>query len=407
MMNLRVQDMRVAEAALIKFATKFKGVNNDDRLRNEVHKMELFDTKIPRGVIPLEDGEDCQINSCENYNTDKEFDNDLVMHGIKVTSNTFDKDTSFPLVLLHGYANGSLYFYRNLLGLSKHHFNGEVYALDMLGWGLSSRPKYKLDNGKKQLENEIDMTEEFFVESLEAWRKANNLEKMILGGHSMGGYFSVAYTEKYPQHVDRLILISPVGVPHLKEDILDRKDIPWKYKVMGKCAKKLWITGYTPSGLVRSLPESQSRKIVGKYVEKRLPAITCPEERKHLTDYLYTNAALPASGENCLNKFLNPFGYAKRPTVDRIPHLKVKNVSFIYGEKDWMDSAGGLEVKEICQKLKGDGKNNIPNIQVLEVKDAGHLLMLENWEEFNSAVIISGGGEQNLSKESPRPRPLT
>jgi pimeloyl-ACP methyl ester carboxylesterase len=29
---------------------------------------------------------------------------------------------------------------------------------------------------------------------------------MILCGHSLGGYLSFAYAERYPQHVDRLIL---------------------------------------------------------------------------------------------------------------------------------------------------------------------------------------------------------
>ena len=29
----------------------------------------------------------------------------------------------------------------------------------------------------------------------------------------MGGYMSVAYCEKYPERVERLILISPAGVP--------------------------------------------------------------------------------------------------------------------------------------------------------------------------------------------------
>ena len=51
------------------------------------------------------------------------------------------------------------------------------------------------------------------MESLEYWRAANKIEKMVLAGHSMGGYLSVAYCEKYPQRVDRLLLLSPAGIP--------------------------------------------------------------------------------------------------------------------------------------------------------------------------------------------------
>lgn len=34
-----------------------------------------------------------------------------------------------------------------------------------------------------------------------------------------------------------------------------------------------------------------------------------------------------------------------------------------------------------------------PEVEVHGVRDAGHLLMLENWEEFNSAVILGAGGK--------------
>jgi cardiolipin-specific phospholipase len=39
------------------------------------------------------------------------------------------------------------------------------------------------------------------------------LEKMTLIGHSLGGYLTVAYALKYPTRVDKLILLSPAGVP--------------------------------------------------------------------------------------------------------------------------------------------------------------------------------------------------
>jgi pimeloyl-ACP methyl ester carboxylesterase len=38
------------------------------------------------------------------------------------------------------------------------------------------------------------------------------LEKLFLCGHSFGGYISGLFTIKYPEMVDKLILLSPVGV---------------------------------------------------------------------------------------------------------------------------------------------------------------------------------------------------
>lgn len=36
---------------------------------------------------------------------------------------------------------------------------------------------------------------------------------MTLIGHSLGGYLSTAYALKYPSRVDRLVLLSPAGIP--------------------------------------------------------------------------------------------------------------------------------------------------------------------------------------------------
>jgi pimeloyl-ACP methyl ester carboxylesterase len=38
------------------------------------------------------------------------------------------------------------------------------------------------------------------------------LESFCLIGHSQGGYIAGNYTVKYPQHIKKLILISPIGI---------------------------------------------------------------------------------------------------------------------------------------------------------------------------------------------------
>jgi len=376
--------MRTAESSLAELAQQFvSGANTGDQLTS----IEMYDTHIPRSVVPLKDSR-CNSNCLINTVTNE--DDHLVVHAAKAShrdksEGSDGSKSKSPLVLLHGYMNGSLYFYKNLHGLARHF--GTVHALDMLGWGLSSRPTFNL------LDDTVETAESFFVESLEAWRDKNGIEKMMLGGHSMGGYISVAYAEKYPNRVDRLILLSPVGVPahDPEKDPLSKRDISFRYRLMFGTFRYLWSRGTTPGSFARSLPLSKSRSMVDQYVEGRLPSITCPNERQILGDYLYSNAMLPGSGENCLNRILKPGAYARKPTVDRIPRLKVDNVSFVYGQNDWMDPTGGLEVQRRCHKLRSAGEV-APEVEVHGVRDAGHLLMLENWEEFNSAVILGAGG---------------
>lgn len=73
----------------------------------------------------------------------------------------------------------------------------------------SSRPKYNFSK-KTQTELEhVAETEAFFVESLEKWREKNEIDSMTLLGHSLGGYLSTCYSLKYPERVEKLILVSP------------------------------------------------------------------------------------------------------------------------------------------------------------------------------------------------------
>lgn len=71
-----------------------------------------------------------------------------------------------------------------------------LVALDWLGMGLSSRPSPKaFDPPPKtslpeSVESRVKRAEDFFIDSLEAWREKGGYEKMTLIGHSLGGYLS-------------------------------------------------------------------------------------------------------------------------------------------------------------------------------------------------------------------------
>ncbi|CAK7568524.1 MAG: hypothetical protein SEPTF4163_006517 [Sporothrix epigloea] len=120
------------------------------------------------------------------------------------------EDTEETLVMLHGYGAGLGFFYRNFEPLSRRK-GWQLYALDMLGMGNSSRPPFKVR--AKDPQGKIAEAESWFVDSLEEWRKLRKIERFTLMGHSLGGYLAVSYALKYPGHLNKLILASPVGVP--------------------------------------------------------------------------------------------------------------------------------------------------------------------------------------------------
>ncbi len=120
------------------------------------------------------------------------------------------EDVEHNLVMLHGYGAGLGFFYRNFESISRAE-GWKVFALDLLGMGRSSRPNFRIH--AKDKEGKISEAESWFVDALEEWRIKRGLERFTLLGHSLGGYLAVAYALKYPGHLNKLILASPVGIP--------------------------------------------------------------------------------------------------------------------------------------------------------------------------------------------------
>lgn len=115
---------------------------------------------------------------------------------------------NIPIVLLHGFAGGVGLWCLNLDELCA---DRPVYAIDLPGFGRSSRPIFSLD--PKTAENE-------FVEMLEEWRIEVELNKeFILLGHSFGGYLSACYALKYPKYVKQLVFIDSWGFSQKPENI--------------------------------------------------------------------------------------------------------------------------------------------------------------------------------------------
>ncbi|PVU88645.1 hypothetical protein BB559_005482 [Furculomyces boomerangus] len=323
--------------------------------------------------------------------------------------------TEKNLVITHGFGNGLGFYFKNYEELGNKS-KSNVYSIDWLGMGLSSRPDFKI-NKKHSPEEQVAFAEEFFVESLEKWREEMKIDKMVLLGHSFGGYMSSLYALKYPERIEKLVLESPVGIPETPESmrdlvdhgkfpekrpkekdslpkstqdssvdknqgrVIDRdeeiverlRNVPFQYKLLGKAAYKLWDSGQSPQGLLRFFGR-YGQTLTGKYIS-RLAGLN-EEEKKALSDYMFHVSAQKGSSEYAMGVILKPFSFARVPLKNRIINLTVPT-SFIYGEKDWMDQSAG---KEISDSLKVPSEYHI-------IPNAGHNMHLDNPEGFNKVLI--------------------
>lgn len=79
----------------------------------------------------------------------------------------------------------------------QYHRSHQVVFIDMLGRGMSDDAK---DPAEYTVDNDVEVTE--------AIRKALRLDKIALVGHSYGTVVAQAYAIKYPERVNRMVLIN-------------------------------------------------------------------------------------------------------------------------------------------------------------------------------------------------------
>jgi cardiolipin-specific phospholipase len=157
---------------------------------------------------------------CETEIKKNTYINDF--HITNTEQPAYDSSSSRTLVMLHGWGTGMGLWFENLDVISSLP-GWNVHVLDNPGMGRSTRETFNISQHKDDPDGRkmVAETEEWYLSRLEAWREKKGLERFVLLGHSLGGYIASIYAMKYPNRVERLILVSPVGVEHINGVSLD------------------------------------------------------------------------------------------------------------------------------------------------------------------------------------------
>ncbi|XP_051991950.1 1-acylglycerol-3-phosphate O-acyltransferase ABHD5 isoform X2 [Xyrauchen texanus] len=267
-----------------------------------------------------------------------------------------------PLVLLHGFGGGVGLWVKNLPALTKG--GRPVYALDLLGFGRSSRPIFGSDASE---------AEEQFVQSLEDWRQAEGLEHMILLGHDLGGYVSTAYALKYPHRLKHLVLVEPWGFSARPNAQESERWIPIWIKAIGAA-----MNPFNPLGPLR---------LAGPLGPLLLQALRSDFKQKYaslfeddtVADYIYhVNVQMP-SGETAFKNMTIPYGWPQNPMMERVGMISTSlPLSFIYGSRSNIDGQSGKAIQEIRTNS---------HTEIIAIQGAGHYVFADQSDDFNQAVL--------------------
>jgi pimeloyl-ACP methyl ester carboxylesterase len=239
-----------------------------------------------------------------------------------------------PLILVHGFA-GSTYTWRKLMPLLADRYT--VYALDLLGFGLSDKPadgNYNLDSQGKLVIGFMD---------------ALHIPHATLGGHSMGGVVVGYAALEAPSKVDALILVSPgfygKGAPSFLRYLFFPLD-----RVM---ARQFYKKSVRAASLERS------------FYNKTL-----------ITDELIDAYMLPTKTPHAADALARMMGSVSTRTYEGLAEKISTPSLLVWGDHD-------------TNNLPQDGerlKKEIKQSRLVNIKECGHYVQEEKPEELARAI---------------------
>lgn len=254
-----------------------------------------------------------------------------------------------PIILLHGFGTSIGHWRQNLGVLGELH---TVYALDMLGFGASEKAA-------------VSYNVALWVEQVYDFWRTFIRHPVILVGNSIGSLVSLAAAAKYPEMVQGIVMLS-LPDPSLEEEV-----IPPALRPVVQTIKSL----------IASPPVLKTvfRLVNRPSVVRRWASIAYANPAA-VTDELVDILLGPAQDRGSAQAF-----YATLKAISSADGVSVKKLLpavnvpmlLIWGEKDRM----------VPPKLAQKFITYNPNVQLLQLKNAGHCPHDECPEEVNAAIL--------------------
>lgn len=216
-----------------------------------------------------------------------------------------------PLVLIHGFGASTDHWRKNVAGLQA---DFEVYALDLIGFGRSSKP-----SGGYSPELWRDQIADFIAEVV--GRPA------VVVGNSIGGYSSLFTGATRPDQVVGVCMLNGVGSFQAQQ--ADTDPNPFK-KAIGELIKTI-VLSPLPSWIVFQFVRKKS------YIRKTLEQVYV--NKTEVTEQLVEDVYRPATDPEAPAAFAALFKAERGEYVDVLLDKMTCPLLLIWGDADpWMDT---------------------------------------------------------------------
>ncbi len=239
------------------------------------------------------------------------------------------------IILLHGFGTSTYTWRHNItwIGTSRR-----IYSIDLLGFGKSDKP-------------EITYSPQVWANLVNEFMIARHIKKVSLIGHSLGGLVACRVALKFPEKLDRLVLVAPMGLRPVSQT-------PWRISLTPVLGSLLTRFAFDKEQVEESLREDLyfDPTLVGKNdVEAYWKPYSSAQARKVLAQVVRSSELWTLAGE-----------------LDRIavPTL------IIWGDKDKM-----LDVAQAAAFHK-----QIPDAKFIILPACGHLPHEERPEDVNKGI---------------------
>lgn len=256
-----------------------------------------------------------------------------------------DEGKGEVVLLVHGLASNAGFWRYNISELSKHF---RIIAVDLPGYGKSDKGNYS-----------YKMT--FFANTIKQLLDELQIDKVNFVGHSMGGQIGIWFSILYPDRVNKLVLASTAGI-----EKFNRGEGEWLKSVV------------TIRSVKNTNEEGVRRNLSNNFYNWREELEWMVEERVRMAKAKDFDLFARAVNRSVA-------GMIDEPTSDKLSQIKAPTL-IIYGEKDGLIPNPYLHPGFTSDVFK-IGNQKIQNSILHEIKNCGHMIMMEKPKEFNEAII--------------------